>query len=258
MHKLLQSILRPLGKLCSTLVFLSLTSTVLVGQEPDKYALLIGINEYDHGELSKLEYPETDAQSIGGVLKSNGYTVDYLLGKKAGLTAIRAALDKCSERGLNRGVIGVFGHGIEFDSTQKSYYVPYDVGMKAVKDKDNKLLFTERGAPMMAPDVDKMISIDELLVALRQSRAKNKVLFADCCRDDPNRARFRSFGSGLKQNELPKDAAVFFACSENERAYEHKDWGHGAFTKCVLDQLEQGKTLMDSLAEEVACHSVDG
>ncbi len=196
------------------------------GTGPDKYALLIGINEYEHSELSKLEYAEIDAQAIGGVMKENGYTVDYLLGKKASLAAIRSALNKCSERGGNKGVvvIGVFGHGIEFDSTNRSYYVPYDVSMKAARDKDGKLQFTPQGTPIMAPDADKMVSIDELLIALRESKAKNRVLLADCCRDDPNRARFRSFGSGLKQNELPKDAAVFFACSEHERAYEHKDW----------------------------------
>lgn len=201
-----------------------------------------------------MNYPETDALSIGELLKSNGYKVDYLLGSKATQRAIRTALDQCSERGGNRGVVvlGVFGHGIEFETTSKSYFVPYDVRMKATRDKDGKLQFMPDGSPMMAPAADKMVSIDELLVALRESRAKNRVLLADCCRDDPNRARFRSFGSGLKQNELPKDAAVFFACSEHERAYEHKDWGHGAFTKCILDMLTQGKSLMGSLAEEVA------
>jgi len=236
------------------LMLAALALDAVAQETPDKYALLIGINQYDHDELSNLEFPETDARSFGEVFQSNGYTVEYLLGSKAKLSAIRRALDKCSERGSNRGVIviGVFGHGIEFESTKKSYFVPFDVEMKALRDKDNKALFTPGGLPMMAPNADKMVSIDELMIAMRESKAKNKVLLADCCRDDPNRARFRSFGSGLKQNELPKDAAVFFACSENERAYEHKDWGHGAFTKCVLEQLALGKTLMGSLAEEVA------
>ncbi len=240
--------------LVQAICFLGLLTPKLAAQEPDKYALMIGIDEYDHSEITKLDYPETDAKAVGALLKASGYHVDYLLGNQATHAAIRDYLGKCSDRGSNKGVvvIGVFGHGIEFESSKKSYYLPFDTRMKAVKDADGRLLFTAEGTPMVSPDAGRMISIDELLVALRESKAKNRVLLADCCRDDPNRARFRSFGSALKQNELPKDAAVFFACSENERAYEHKDWGHGAFTKCILEQLSMGKSLMGSLAEEVA------
>jgi len=34
-----------------------------------------------------------------------------------------------------------------------------------------------------------MIAIDDVLLALGESMAANRILIADCCRDDPSRAR---------------------------------------------------------------------
>jgi formylglycine-generating enzyme required for sulfatase activity len=101
----------------------------------------------------------------------------------------------------------------------------------------------------------KLVAMDEFLIALRESKAAHRVLLADCCRNDPNVARGRSFGSSLETNQLPNNTAVLFACSEGQKAFEHSDWGHGAFTKVALEVLRshaaQGKTTMGSIAEEI-------
>jgi hypothetical protein len=162
-----------------------------------------------------------------------------------------------ADRGGDQGVVlvGLFGHGIEFSRTRKSYFCPWDTPVQAVRDLQGNPLFDDNGKPKFEPVAAKLVAMDDFLIALRESKAAHRVLLADCCRNDPNVARGRSFGSSLETNQLPKNTAVLFACSEGQKAFEHSDWGHGAFTKVALEVLRshaaQGKTTMGSIAEEI-------
>jgi hypothetical protein len=236
------------------LLLISLSGDLIAEESPDKYALLVAVSDYDHPDFGDLGFPEIDAAAIGKLLKASGYEVELLTGSRASQKAIRNALAKFSERGNNKGVVfvGIFGHGIEYSGSKRSFYCPYDARIQQITDAKGQKLFNDDRTPKVEPSPGSLVAIDEFLVALRESAAANRVLIADCCRDDPNRPRGRSFGSALEINQLPTNAAVFFACSENQKAYEHAEWGHGAFTKCFLEQLESGKSLMGSVAEEVA------
>lgn len=63
------------------------------------------------------------------------------------------------------------------------------------------------------------------------------------------------FVSQLKASDIPENTAAFFACSAGEQAYEHRDWGHGAFTKCLLEEIEtlsaMRKVRMAALTDKV-------
>ena len=81
-------------------------------------------------------------------------------------------------------------------------------------------------------------------------------MLADCCREDPSRARGRTaFGSSLTTNDLPPGTVAMFACSKNEQAFEHDDWKHGAFTFALLQQIEKlsksGKVTSGILADRM-------
>ncbi len=96
----------------------------------------------------------------------------------------------------------------------------------------------------------------DMLDTLALSPAGNKLLLADCCREDPNTARGglrgRAFGSALRLDQLPKNCAALFACSEGEQAFEHADWQHGAFTKALLTSLGTGQRVTaNGLSESV-------
>ncbi|MEI8022530.1 MAG: caspase family protein, partial [Schlesneria sp.] len=86
---------------------------------PHKYALFVGVSEYEYPEMNTqlLQFPETDAKSMRDLFKEAGYEVDVLLGKKATQATIRNRLASFAEKGGNKGVlvVGLFGHGIEFD-----------------------------------------------------------------------------------------------------------------------------------------------
>jgi sulfatase modifying factor 1 len=226
-------------------------------EEADRYALLVGVTNYDKPELNTgLKFPETDANELAKVFRSQGYTVDVLVGRDATLKAIRERLASFSKRGGNGGVVFVSlcGHGIEFEDSKQSFFCPYDAEMRTTRDADGKVLFDEQGRPTQSMNPDSLISIDEVLIALGDSKASNRILVADCCRNDPNRARGRSFGSSLTTQKLPLKTLLLLSCSAQERSYEHDHWNHGALTKCLLAELRgvpRSQKTMGNVAEDV-------
>ncbi|WP_050986190.1 SUMF1/EgtB/PvdO family nonheme iron enzyme [Schlesneria paludicola] len=229
-----------------SLALLIITS-IANAQTPKKYALLVAVTKYEHSGMNKpqLEYPEVDAKELGELLKSFGYEVELLLGKQANQAAIRNKLDSLNEKGEADGVIliGLFGHGVLIDAGSgqdpEGCFCPYDASVRIVKSRDGIALNDDNGEPMIEPDPKNLIKMAEILLSLKVAKAGNRVVLADCCRKVPNQARGRSLsvGASFKVSEIPDNTAVLFGCSPNQQAFEHKDWGHGAFTKCLLDEL---------------------
>lgn len=161
-----------------------------------------------------------------------------LVGKQATQKAIEAELTKFEQQGTQDGVvfIGLFGHGIQYGND--AYYCPYDVKVRKVTDATGKTQFDDNGKPRLEPDPQFMTSMGRLLEALNTAGAGNRILIADCCREDPSAARGlkgRAFGSSVKISDLEPGTAAIFSCSNTEQAFEHDDWKHGAFTKAFLD-----------------------
>jgi hypothetical protein len=83
----LLSIGLPLFALACVFAGLSLLSAA---PEPGKkYALLVGINEYDHAKLPALKYAENDAADLAVVLRKAGYEVIVLSGAEGKKEASR-------------------------------------------------------------------------------------------------------------------------------------------------------------------------
>ena len=244
---------------------------------PKKYALLVGVTTYEHTHLNqppKIEYPEADAKELSDELGKSGYQVDVLLGAKATKAGIRDKLDKLAGQGNERGVIivGFFGHGVEYDEknaegkpVSHSYFCPFDAKMRKRLDGLGREVPDDRGKPKIEPDPATLIAMADVFSAISLSPAGNRVLLADCCRDDPHAARGRSgFGAGLRYNDLPDNAnmAALFACSKGEQALEDKQNRHGVFTQCALEWLRQpqakgtanrlGEYLDESVKDRVA------
>ena len=223
-----------------TLLFLLLTPLSLCAD--DKYALLVGVTKYQKVQMNrlKLDYPEEDAKAVGKVLSDSGYTVKLLLGSEATGAAIEAALKEFETQGMTDGVvfIGLFGHGVQYG--QDAYFCPYDTTIREVRDSAGSVLREDNGIALLEPNPVSLVSMRRLLDALRKTGASNRVLFADCCREDPAAARGlqlarRAFGSEVKISDLEEGTAALFSCRDQESAFEHKGWGHGAFTKAFLD-----------------------
>lgn len=220
----------------------------------DKYALLIGVTKYQREQMNeaKIDYPEADAVAVREQLKRSGYTVVTLLGQQAGKTAIEAALQELEKHGTADGIvfIGLFGHGVQYH--EDAWFCPWDTTTRKVTDSKGRVLKDRNGFEMLEPDPVSMISMKQLLDALNACGAGNRVIFADCCREDPSSARsallsHRAFGYSGRTTDLKEGTAAMFSCSRGERSFEHADWGHGAFTKAFVDYCKTLPADGDSL-----------
>ena len=231
--------------LITALVFgMSLSAT---GAE--KYALLIGVAKYDHAEMNKpeaLQFPEEDAKALGKLLESGGYKVEMLLGKTATQAAIKSEFSALQKKADAEGVVlvGMFGHGVEVDTVDAAggvfkdgCFCPFDTAMRESLDFKGKPVLDAKGKTQIEPDPDTLIKLGDLMKTLKLAKAGNRIVLADCCRTTPNAARGRTFGANFSVQDLPDNTSMLFGCSPNEQAFEHKDWGHGAFTKCLLDTI---------------------
>jgi len=95
-----------------------------MADEPEKYALLIAVKEYQQLEVNSppLTYTEIDANSVGALLRKSGYVVDLVLGDDATRDKIEKKLNALKNRGIGNGtvLIGLFGHGMQFTETKVS------------------------------------------------------------------------------------------------------------------------------------------
>lgn len=223
-----------------TIGIVILPSIVLAQQKPEssqKHALIIGVSAYKHSNLNrpKLNYPEVDAKALADLLAKSGYQVNLLLGIEATGERIKAELEKVAMQGTSEGavLIGVIGHGIQIENN--AWFCPYDTGFRKAIYKSGLPVSDENGDQQIEPDPETMISLSSLLDSMRLCAAKNRIILADCCRNDPLATRDLAFGSNLKLADLPNGTVTIFACSKGEKAYEHSSWGHGAFIRTFLD-----------------------
>ena len=249
-------------------------------QAPAKYALLIAVSKYSHAGMNEpvpLQFPEDDARALADILTASGYTVDLVLGSQATLKNIRSYLDGLGSKGNANGtvIVGLWGHGVEFQGDDDSMFCPYDTALRVVRQANGDSVRNKAtNQPELEPDPKTLLGMSEVLGLLKSTGAGSRLLLADCCRNSPFAARGlgeRAFGDKIKVSDLPTNTTALFSCSAGEKAFESDRWGHGkykghgAFTKCFLDLLPtmaaEGKDverytgdLKDSVAELV--HSV--
>ena len=246
--------MRSLAVLCLLAVTMSATA------QPKKYALLVGVNKYEHAEMNRptpLEYAEADVKDLAELLRESGYEVDLLTGKDATRAAVLGKIAGLAKNGTADGVVlvGLAGHGIQLEKQDDAYYCPFDTGMRLAR-RDGKPVKDQNGQHIVEPDPATLVKLTDIVGAFRLSPAGSRILLADCCRNDPTTGRGRGVGSGIKTDLLPANTAVLLSCSQGQRAWEDKKWGHGAFFYHVLRGLREGKgtalSLSTYLEENVA------
>ncbi len=211
-----------------------------------KHALFVAVSEYKRPQkMATLRYPEDDARAIKSMLErvdGSGYEVTLLVGKDATKDRVSDALKEIAKKeDSDYLILGFFGHGVQYGAD--AYFCPFDTNVRDAVDASGNALFNGN-LPLLEPDPKTMVPMKEMLSAMKKSDATHKLLLADCCREDPTRARGlagRAFGSELKLEDLPRNSAAMFACSEKEQAYELDGVGHGAFTQAFLDAFKRAE-----------------
>jgi hypothetical protein len=215
---------------------------VVAAAEPNgvKYAVLVGVTEYEHPRFNLLKFAENDVAELGQKLRSGGFRVIQLSqsigAKDARLKPSRANILREMDAVLNAAtkhdlvLVALSGHGLQPSGSKENFFCPADARPQ---------------------DFDTLIGMSDLYKRLDNSAAAVKLLLADACRDDP------VAGKGITTVPLPPPGVgVLLSCSPGEQAYEHKSLKHGVFFHYLLEGLngkgnDDGEITFNQLADYV-------
>jgi uncharacterized caspase-like protein len=211
-----------------------------------KYALLVGVKEYDHKKLPNLQFTENDVEALAKVLREEKAGFDSVAvltssrGRKepaAKPTAknIRAELKKVLGKVTKHDtvLVALSGHGVQVEvedprgrgkARQVGFFCPCDARLADID------YLTGRSPSMLG--------LDELFKQLEDSAAGVNLLLVDACRNELAR------GEKSINSELIKPAsgvAALFSCARGQKSYESNklgDKGHGLFFFHVLEGLK--------------------
>jgi formylglycine-generating enzyme required for sulfatase activity len=200
-----------------------------------RYALLVGVKNYQGSGLSNLKYPEDDVQALGEVLRGAGFKRVVVMTQKEALTKdrdellptaenIRTQLAALLEDRKPTDTILVFfsGHGVQ-------------------PRRSKELLFCPRGANLDDPKT--LVSLTEVYDRLRAKDADTKgglkLLLVDACRNDPleGKGGDERLESVTRPTvpEPPGGVAALFSCSAGQKSYESDAYKHGFFSHFLIE-----------------------
>src|SRR5215471_3242735 len=205
-----------------------------------RFALIIGVDEYEDSQISRLDGASNDAKSLAAALIGYaGFPQDQVIVLASDQPLERRPtfgniLRRLSNlRGLvpEDGLLLVFfaGHGLEREG--RGFLCPTDAQISG----DMALL------------EETAISVDEMRKRIRQTGVKQVVIILDACRNDPA-------GRGQSQNQLTGSYAHQFDFNVRNRevtafatlyatdignvAYEYKEKKQGYFTWALVEGIK--------------------
>ncbi len=213
----------------------------------DRYALIVGINDYQNDSVTDLTCATSDAKLLRDTLVARGkFSSDniFLLTSDGTGESDRPTLTNIVFRlEWLRQVVGpgdtlVFyfaGHGVSIDS--ETFLLTEEADQRS---RGTLMISSLRGSVL-----------NDLLKA---AGAQNTLVLLDACRNDPTAGRgdknntlSPALARGLVFQPLPaaaqgleRNTATVFACSEGERSWEWGDKKQGFFTYFLADALRNG------------------
>ena len=203
---------------------------------PRLFVLAVGVDRYDHLPANEqLNFPDDDARDLAatfGKLKGKLFRevqAKVLAGPGTDGDPTRDeivdALDMFKVAGqYDTCVLFVAGHGVQ-DARGTYFLVPRDGRVK----------------PDGEPRSSSMVRWSTLKDAL--DVPGRKIMLVDTCHAaGVSGAKKRALnGDELARLLIDETTVVLTSCRAGEESLEHADWGHGAFSKCLLDGLRAMK-----------------
>lgn len=203
--------------------------------KPNLHALLIGISFYEHLEQkNQLRFADDDARDLALLLDDQagnffGTVNTTVLTGTSDTPATAANIDKAlndlaeAANDQDYSIVFLAGHGkTYFEERQAQSGIPTGTYNYLASDYKSP---TEPALKIDGARIHKF---------LRESKGKRIILLDTCHSGQTDNA-------GLL-NTLKGTGAIIFASSTGTQlSHERDDWGHGAFTKALLDGVRQGK-----------------
>ncbi len=207
------------------------------------WALLVGIDQYENPDIARLDFAAADVKAVAQALvRDAGYPEDHVK------LMVGDAPDS-ADRPTNVNVIkrlDTLSRKIGPEDT----FVFYFSGHGYQKEEGRHFLATINADPASIETLEvSTIPLELLQKKMRKIQARRVIFFVDACRNDPENGRGAvdnalsgSFARNLQVVAASAasgmgGSAVFYACSEGERAYEWREKGHGVFSYYLLEAL---------------------
>jgi hypothetical protein len=208
-----------------------------------RFALIIGVDQYQDSQITRLEGASNDAKALAGALTAYaGFPSDQVVLLTTGqpeeqwpnrgnilrkLSNLRGAVPR---DGLL--LIAFSGHGIERDG--RAYLLPSDAQLSG----DVRLL------------EDTAINVESVRERIRETGVGQVVMLLDACRNDPSSGRSdadnrmtatyaRGFNFDLRNRDV-RAFATIYATEVGQRAFEYKEKKFGYFTWGLIEGLKGG------------------
>lgn len=230
----------------------------------ERYALIVGIDDYRNEQVVDLQYAVADAELFRQALLQTGSF------EEENIFFLSSANPEESQRPSLTNIVfrlEWFRDIVKPGDTVLFYFAGHGVSL----DEETFLLTEEADERSKGTLMISSLKGGILYELLDQAGAQNTLVLLDACRNDPTAGRgdapnplTDSLARGLtfvsKRPEiegLEKNTATIFACSEGERSWEWPDKKHGFFTYYIVEALEggasstAGETTLSTLASYV-------
>jgi WD40 repeat protein len=199
---------------------------------PNLYVVAIGISQYHKSDL-QLEYADDDAKAIGDLFRSqagvlyNDVILKELYDTDATQANIIQAIEWLKQHATQKDVVIIFIAAHGSNAQGKYYLLPAD------------------GIPDELHDTGVSWSVFSEALGNLPSKV---LLFLDTCHSgqlgQDVQVKSKQVDNTEALRELSSDeygVVILAASTGKEFSLEHADWGHGAFTKALLEALGQGQ-----------------
>lgn len=234
-----------------------LTSLALAAPDPRKWAVVVGVDEYQRSGVSDLKFAVSDANLFAQALVDTvGVPRDQLFlyttesktpAEMPRLTNLVYRLEWLKERVKPDDTVFFYfaGHGVE--SEGETFLL--------MDNADNRSKSTLTVSTLNA---------SLLFDLLEECKARDTLVVLDACRNDPTAGRgsednplTESLARGLVFKPVAgetrtRNLATLFACNVGQRSYEWPEKGHGFFTYYLVEGLKkQNKVTLGGLSTYV-------
>jgi len=188
---------------------------------PRRFALVVGVQDYDDPSLGELLYPHDDATEVADVLSTpelGGFDHVELLHAPSRQVFERALEELTSGAQAQDTILVYFsGHGVLVAEEQATAY----------------LLFAD-GELRRAAETG--LALPELERRLQAANARQRVLIADACQSEDPSVPFRLKGGTVHLAPARADAWLYSA-TKGQASREDDRLGHGVYTHFLLEAL---------------------
>ncbi|MFK8009290.1 MAG: caspase family protein [Saprospiraceae bacterium] len=219
-----------------------------LSMKPNLYILAVGVGDYDDDKYD-LDFPDDDAKAFVKVLeKQEGVLYNQVVAKlytdkDATKDNILDGLDWLVKETTQRDVAMLFfaGHGVE-DSRGTFYYLPVDANENS-----------KRRTCLMEADIQETVSVvtGKIVVFMDACHSGSLMLASSSRRGNPDISRIVN-----ELIEAENGAVVFSSSTGRQSSLEDSRWGHGAFTKALVEGLD-GKAQIPDEDGKITCKSLD-